>query len=517
MSHKLSKTPRPAISQSSSFGYVTLFLILAVISPPFLRLPFDPWLHLIMIRRCFTTGTVVPWDTFAGHSTTYPQFWHYLWARIFRLLAINDALIWAEVIHHTQAFLALCLVFFGSRLIISRLLPLDSRRWKAHLAALATALWLFGNGTSSLGVQQSWIAWYGITPQGLCLPLFWYTYFLGLTLIGREQLARSRWFSFALIGLVCGFIFFAHPLELAYLLINGVVLTMLLIRNRRFQAVAIVLCLGIMLAISFTPNFRHIFTQSEVFSDTSTFSRIAKHVVASNRFSSVFNSISLLSLLLSLGLIFLYAKPSNRSRVSRGQAPILLGLGISSITFLVIPTVWPLAGIVSGLTHPDLVWRFFYATPWFLALPVLICVILTSKDLASRPASLLGVFALVLVVYSGIAGHFLPWQNFNTTRNFCSVGFCDRDGLKLQYSSAELIRLKSIIDTAVELDSDVGLERDSRPVVLDIEGERGYVAAALWGYQVLQEKFTPLTDQEKAQFISDFRIVRVTEPLGLEN
>lgn len=495
------------IRQKSSIGYVVLFFIISIVSPPFLRLPFDPWLHLIMIRRCFTTGTIASWDTFAGHANSYPQFWHYIWAQIFKILMIDDAIIWATIIHQTQAFLALCLIFFGSKLIISRLLPNDFLHYSSHLAGLSALLWLFGNGTSSLGVQQSWLSWYGITPQGVCLPLFWYAYFLSLTFINTDSSIRFCWQKVLVIILISVFILLAHPLELAYLMINGLLLSFFLIRNRWLHLLLILASIAAAVLVRLTIKGAPPLT--EIFTTDSTFYHLAIGVVSINRFSSAFNSISLFSIFSFCVFLFFHVLMRNRSAISREQSSLIFSLVISSIIFILIPTFWPLAGLVGQLASPDLVWRFFFAIPWFLGLPIIICQFLGRKELLFHRIPIMALFGLLVVLYFGASTRILSWQNLNTVLNFCSVGFCNRDNIKLQYSSVELNKHKANIDSSIKRYFEHGLEQNSRPVVLDIEGELGYVAAALWGYQVLQVKYVPLTDQEKARYESDFHIVKI--------
>ena len=145
-------------------------LILVFFTHPFLRLPYDPWEHLIKIRSLYDEGRCFLY--WPEHGSSF-WLWHLMWAKIFSFLNIDDTLLWAEIIHCTQFILSLLCVFYFSSIAYTLLVKKVSRSYIYLMAFFATVLWLVGNGTHSIDYQQAWIVWYSVTYQGFTIPIFW--------------------------------------------------------------------------------------------------------------------------------------------------------------------------------------------------------------------------------------------------------------------------------------------------------------------------------------------------------
>lgn len=472
---------------------VALPTSLVLFSTPFLRLPYDPWVHLIFIRRAFDTHTACGWDFWPGNATPYPQAWHRTWALLFRLLKIDNPLTWATIIHYSQAVFATLAMIYASKAILKSLVAGLNSRTYLSAAILSTLLWLIGNGTFSAEYQQSWMTWYSITAQGICLPLYWVSLAL-LMELAFTRINKGTFWRISVVLLINVIILFAHPLELAYSLLA---LTLLFVINvRRFSHWLnwkrfIITCLAALpLSLLFyhlillkLPNLQRGFHWQALLR---TITNIGAMVVQTNRLESVFSEIVPISIILFLIMTaFVLVGYSKNKTDFKSQIPINLKgmtfLLIIAVTFFLIPSLEITAGITAYLIQFDLVWRFFFAVPWFLLLPFGLIWCIRAFNLSKKSGTLLvsGTGILTLLISFGWANQREQPILFNNLRSLNLMPqTVDRT---FQYSDSQLANLQGTLKKAV------GDHKTTTPV-LSIRGDLGFIAAASWGYRIFQKK-----------------------------
>jgi len=152
------------LKKTDMFFSVLIFfsLVFILFSNPFLKIPYDPWHHIIYIRSIYDDG--VPFLFYPLVHTYYTKTgWHHLVAYIFKILHISDFFYWVKIIHVVQFFLSAFSVFFLSSTIYRVLY--NKQAINKYLALSSTYLWFIGVGTLSVCLQQSWIVWYSLTPH----------------------------------------------------------------------------------------------------------------------------------------------------------------------------------------------------------------------------------------------------------------------------------------------------------------------------------------------------------------
>ena len=196
---------------------ILLLLVFVWFTNPFLKLPYDPWEHLIKIRSIFDTG-----DCFLYWPENLSTFcsWHRSWALVFTWLGIDHALTWADLIHRSQFIFSIVCVFYFC-ITVCRLAAKHAPYEQILLAAsFAVLFWLVGNGTYSVAYQQAWVMWYSVTYQGVTIPIFWLITALMLQIFFDENLSLTKKWVFPFLimaGGSIGFVF--HPSETVYFFI----------------------------------------------------------------------------------------------------------------------------------------------------------------------------------------------------------------------------------------------------------------------------------------------------------
>jgi hypothetical protein len=112
------------------YSLVAAAFLFILLSNPFLKLPYDPWDNLLRIVSLHDEGKCFYF--WPGYGCTNRILWHEIWAKVFKIIGINDIFIWAKIIHVFQFFIAgICLYYFSKTaltiLIKSPLTPLLQR------------------------------------------------------------------------------------------------------------------------------------------------------------------------------------------------------------------------------------------------------------------------------------------------------------------------------------------------------------------------------------------------------
>lgn len=173
----------------------TYFLILAVsiiilFSSPFLKIPFDPLDHLMRIRSLieFDQCTVFGQEFVRGRC-----FWHNIWATIFKILDINNPIVWAKIIHVSQTLLTFYALLISGHFVFKGLLR---DRNRLYLSLISACLWMTGGvGTFSTLTQQSWIMWYSVTYIAFSTPLAIIIFGIIVNLLSSPNTKKKHLFS----------------------------------------------------------------------------------------------------------------------------------------------------------------------------------------------------------------------------------------------------------------------------------------------------------------------------------
>jgi hypothetical protein len=441
-------------------------------SVPFLKIPYDMWEHLIRIASFHDEGqSFIFWP----EDRVYAMYhWHLAWGYFFRLISVNDIFTWAKIIHVFQSTLSwICMVFFCSTFIRLALPDINKVERQLYIL-LSVLLWFIGNGTFSMPYQQAWIVWYSVSYQAMAFPLYWFITALSMCIL-YDDAVSSRWKIVALSQIVLLFplIMVLHPLEGVFYLLA--VLIMSCFRHQyvaaklkehwwMFMGALFLLLTGALVLIAkrivLLPKFISSFNApGDLYA---YFLSCMKECGRLNRFPESFSEIALLSLAAGLivTLLLRYRKGDRIESIFQSQLT-------SSIIFFLIPVIPLTFGIVAVFTHPLVVWRFFFCSPWFVILPVFICVILPNTSWKRRRALLLVLIIGIPSAAVAISRHFYPSEVFEN-KLYCptelpgrfssgalfgnvqslasSFGERGRIHNGIQYSEEDIAALKRIID-----------------------------------------------------------------------
>ena len=486
-----------------------IFICIAcvLLTHPFLKLPYDPWEHLIKIRSIFDEGRC---------SLFWPEYssgfcaWHAMWAYFFSALGIDETLLWASIIHWSQSIFALlCLYFFSSSAI--RLADISIPPHRASLTAIwATIFWLIGNGTFSVDYQNAWIVWYSVTYQGLTIPLFWLMVGLTLHLFFNADL-RAGGRSLIILLIIAGFsiITFFHPSEAVYYLVYGVIsvfFTPLLSVKQKtalgFLLITVLPALLFLIARSLQLPILAELTSVDGLSEIVhqiqlTGVRITEQ--GGNRLLSTFSELAILSLVFAL---LFYAMTVIPPRLRQGRVFALLL--ISMVFFSMIPAVTWVAGTVGVLLHEDIVWRFIFASPWFVFLPYIVLKLSSNNRFGAVYSSV-----VLCAIIAGTTYASDRFFNQALSGNISSLmDSFSKQKIGLQYSENDLNRLEQIIKTHLRA------EKNQQKNMLYMRGDLSILARALYGYNSFAHRRVsiPMYDFYKREMDKNYNLVPVRVP-----
>lgn len=491
-----------------------LFLIICLgavlFTHPFLKLPYDPWEHLIKIRSIYDDGYCF---LFWPENEASFWFWHWSWAKIFSLLSISDTFIWAYIIHFCQSMFALASIFYFSATFHNLCVSDSTWQREGCFAFFATLFWLIGNGTYSIELQQAWLVWYSGTYQGLTLPLFWLISGFNLRLFFASDQSRAQMVSLLALsfsGLVAILLF--HPAEALYFATFFVVILIftpkLSFQQKFFWYSGLTLFTGLIVAVGLyldLPGMRIQFFQQEFSEILKVIRTTGESIVAhgGNRFGSSLSELAQFSLV-AIFIYVLYVALFLRKLNNRLLNCLLL---FTLIVFVVPINKW-LAGIAGSVLHQDVIWRFFFASPWFLFLPYIFlkfCSQLCSnprKQIITSSGFLLIV--LILVVF-GSEKYF----NKALSGNFHSlIKSFDKKAVGLQYDDKTLRQFGDMITSAVG-------DLPKGKAMLYVRGDLATIARAVHGYYVYSHRRVsiPMHQFYRKKLHNNYQLVQVPVPV----
>jgi hypothetical protein len=393
------------------YSIVAAGVVFVLFSNPFLIRMYDPWRYHLKNIADFYNGV-----------SREGRIWYLMWANVFKILGISDILAWAKIIHVTQFFLTAVLVYYFSKTVLTLLInktvvrhrdtkddesnpPLppfnkvgpgelsnEKETFQIRFFSLfSVLLWFIGNGTFSVQYQQAWIMWYSVTYQGLTIPLFWFATALTLRVFYAELSPKKTMFYIIQIAIVSLIIAKYHPLELLYYLINLPIIFLINIRKilhiksgKIYLISVAVICILLIITVKYflqqqpTPFYTLMSSNESAGQIIRKITDLGRHTVKTlNRFPNSFSELAQISLILALifRLYYLFVKGKNLF-FNKNLFDCMLVL---SIIFFLIPMVPFLAGVAGYLTIDEQVYRFFFATPWFIFIPFLVYLSLEQK------------------------------------------------------------------------------------------------------------------------------------------
>jgi hypothetical protein len=504
-----------------TFWSATILFVL--VSKPFLKLPYDMWHHLMLIRGWHTNGS--PILTMPG--TTYHEVgWHWLWAQVFKILQIDSVFAWAKIIHCTQfLWLLFCLSFFATTFFRCAFPTLA--RTRARLLGLYSA-WLFvvGTGTFSGSFQQAWILWYSVNYQGFTLPAFWLGLgiFLRLIISAEVLSAKARTAHFFAVVALLGSIAVLHPLEGAYLvLLSGLFCIVTPVATFRFIKASPLLgwgSVGVVVSLPFLVELLGTFgwalPRPSAMPILKDFLALRNHinvagaaVVGSglHRGTSTFTELAVSSTACGAFSLFSLIKRSPRNQLNKHLCrPTVLLFGIlAALLMWAAPRLHWSAGVLSALTDTQLAYRFSYAAPWFLGFGALACIVWHTTHLKSQLTFWLVALspALVALLVSRLFLH--GPANANIASVFRMLELRKKDSVDIQYPRHLLLLLNNQVAAAPKpppgKDNIFLVRADLIP----------YLRAATGAY-VLGDRFSPASEATFNGLADRFQLITVSVP-----
>jgi len=443
------------------YSIIAASFIFILLSNPFLNITYDPWRYHLQCIASFYNG---------GSKGT---LWHQMWANVFKIIGINNIFSWAKIIHVFQFSLAAVIVFYFSKtvltiLIKSPLAPLwergDEGDFKKGLegfsgekdtihikffSLFSVFLWFIGNGTFSVDYQQAWIMWYSVTYQGLSIPLLWYSTALILKIFYADLTSKEIIFYIAQIEVVSLLLARIHPSELIYYLIHIPIIFLIsikrLIKSKNIKILffyAPVMFLLMFIVLKYFTSYKGRTYKVPLFEIVSSSENIGQilqkinglgHAIVSgwNRFPNSFSEIALISLIAMIifRVNYLFTKDKDIS-FNRNVFDVLLVL---SLLFFLIPMVPFLAGLAGYLTNAGVVYRFFFASPWFVFLPFLIYRVLTMKEIHIPLYKL--IVLLILILFSIVSFHKYFSLQYTIRNTKSIIASLDKEKVGVRYQN----------------------------------------------------------------------------------
>ena len=324
------------------------------------------------------------------------------------------------------------------------------------MSLIAVFLWFIGNGTYSVEYQNAWIMWYSVNYQGFTIPLMWLCLAFILKLFYEDMRTGKAIFLIAGILIASVLMTKIHATEFLYFLIFLIILSLINIR-RVFTLnirVIIIAVIGIIAAILITfvlikyflPEYKIIAKKFSSIENMNLLigeiSKLGKQVVPGlNRFPNSFTEIAIMSLIAMVifRVNFLFARAKDIS-FNRSCYDFLLA---ASFIFFLIPIVPFLAGTAAFLTYPQVVYRFFFASPWFIFLPFVLYKFLTVKEIQITFYKL--VISILLLIFSIVSFHKYLYPDAVIRYSKSIISSIDNRKVGVQYSKSDMAAIGEII------------------------------------------------------------------------
>lgn len=474
---------------------------------PFLRLPYDPWEHLIKIRSIYDEGI-----NFLFWPEDWSSFWlwHWMWAKLFRLFGIDETFTFAYVIHYCQIFLSLGCVYFFSFTILNLLSGGKQTGKLLQAAALfATIFWLVGNGTFSVELQQAWIVWYSVTYQGFTIPVYWLTCGVTAHLLFSSSLTVKQTVIYLLMILLglAGIVSF-HPTEALYYLVFLFACLIFTPRMSHTRKITGLLVFAAMVAtVAYTvytlklpgvQGLKHLLDIPKLLESVSL---VGEWLIegGGNKVKSSYSELALFSTV--IGFVFCLIKVFLLKERSDAMWAALI---LYTTCILLVPMTSWFGGVVGTLVHKDIVWRFFFASPWFVFLPAIFSGLFVNRKYSV--ACLVSSLVVALLMSFFISERYLNGAVSGNARSLISL--LSKDEVGLQYDRASRDLLKSRIEAELR-------DTDKKNALLYMRGDLATIARGLYGYYVYSHRrvIKPMRQFYDSRLDNTYKLIPVEVPL----
>ena len=435
------------------------YVVLVFFTNPFFKIPFDMWEMLMRIESIFYTGK--DFTFFPARIMTKYHLWPWLWAQIFKFFNINDPFAWPYIIHVTQTLILSASLFFFCWVVLGVLLP--KNKYRLTLAFFSMIFWIFGNGTFSVQYQQAWIMWYSVNYQCISMSILWLNLGLTLLVLYSDISLRKKIVLSLIIPALFILALFFHSMEMGFYLMFLIVLACFKIKKfpnlKNIKRRNLLLLLGsglpvfILLFICayliingtiYAPWKDHLSKISQV-SDLFHLLNIYSGglIRGLNRFPNSFSELAIFSL--GWGVIMSFNINKITTVVPDLHKRLFFAILTSATLFFFIPVIPGLNGLFALLTHSNVVYRFFYVSPWFLFVPIGIYLMMAKKDQNRGFCNQKLIFISSAVFLSVVLlSKSLPYSFFyrNCKSTFDSF---EEKSVGCQYSREDIERLKKLI------------------------------------------------------------------------
>ena len=490
-------------------------------SRPFLKIPYDSWHHLMLIRGWFANGA--PYLTMPDQRW-HEAYWHWMWAKTFAMLRIDDVFSWARIIHSSQFAWTLFCVGFLTYVVLGLVSKFESRRLHLYFSLFGAWLFVVGTGTFSVQYQQSWMLWYGVNYQGFTLP----AYFLATALllkfmVNLDSGVSVRW-QYLIAALVLGFlIVLFHPLEFSYLILTALLMSFAFVRKvvvlmrshvliggllvlgaLSFPVIYLVLVrAGLHLPVSFGLT---LLGKPDVFWYQVNVIGERIQTQAMHRGLSSFNELAILGCAFTIVIaVMAWRRTCLFGETSEDKQNTLTWLALTTVFFGAAPHLKLLSGFLGLMTVDEQVWRFSLASPWFIAFPVFGAFVLTRLSWLRLVVAGLPVIGCLFFSRYYLGGPF----NSNSASMLRSLELRDKDSVSVQYDRGALKRLDQSVLSVPE-------PRSGKKNLFLIRADLQSYIRASTGVYVLGKRLEPLSKELFAGLEDRYELVEITPPEDLQ-
>ncbi|MBM9538582.1 hypothetical protein, partial [Desulfobulbus alkaliphilus] len=184
---------------------------------------------------------------------------------------------------------------------------------------------------------------------------------------------------------------------------------------------------------------------------------------------------------------------------------ILLSIFLCHVVIFLIPTFKIFAGIFGLLMHQDIVWRFFFASPWFIFIPIVFFDFF-KKIYYKKVVLFTSMLAIIFCFY--FLSERILFKTFSGNIQSIYSSF-SRDKVFVQYSYSDLKSLKENIDHHVG-----GMDKEY--VMLYLRGDMATVARAIYGYYAFSHRrvFIPMENFYNQNLDTKYNLIPVDLPVN---
>ena len=401
------------------------FIYLVFSSNPFLKYPFDMYIHLQKIDSQYYIINM-PKDRL---------LWHWMWAKVFYIFNIDNSKVFlrAYIIHYTQTIISFFSIYYFSKVFIKNFFINIDNINSSYLAFWSTIIWFMIYATESMGIHQVWIMWYSLSYQ-ITLPITFVMLGLTISIIFENNRFIYKIYYLIILFILGRIVIQMHIMEMLYYLMYVSVLFVVYLDKiyffiKRNIYLRFFILLILLFIIYYLPTIlQHTEVASSRILPYLSFNKLPELYIqiikdgnalisGLNRANASMNELIYLSLfLVTLLLIYFYI---TRDREKYINKKLLVFLVITSY-FVLIPVYKFSSGLFGMLVSSIyVVNRFYYSSLSFLVIPIFIYYLLLITNKKNTIFINFSIVFLVIGVF--IYSRFDIKHNQNFYKNIKSI------------------------------------------------------------------------------------------------